>query len=341
VLLVGLLKQNMEGCNKFSSFICKELDCYYLDQKSKEILLSHLSTVTNYAAVPSFFETLQDIPSRDSEALMEKVYLLLVRIMKEDYEEMGESQRSKCFAAFKYVFQNKYLPFFKSRNADLRQKILREAMIDLLTDISTAKIALFNFTIIEHDMWKTFSNNPFHTLLTEVVEQCQFFDRVFAFLESRAVGKSKERDFVKIIKFITNKVVSKQDAIFKYIHIISSFPDIFEELIESSGFAQIEELMKQVVQLFRDKPLTPFHILTLTFERINYHSYSESKKLPSLLQQSKEQRQLTRQPKELKFFEAISELMLETDHQPLRSQIATFLLSLYTNYAHANAYSSY
>ena len=36
---MGLLKQNMEGCNKFSSFICKELDCYYLDQKSKEILL--------------------------------------------------------------------------------------------------------------------------------------------------------------------------------------------------------------------------------------------------------------------------------------------------------------
>lgn len=146
---------------------------------------------------------------------------------------------------------------------------------------------------------------------------------------------------MKIIKFITNKVVSKQDTIFKYIHVISSFPDIFEELIENSGYAQIEELMKKVIQLFREKPHTPFHILTLTFERINHHNYSESKKLPSLLQQNKEQKQLVKQPKELKFFEAINELMLETDHQPLRTHIAAFVLSLYANYSHANLYSAY
>lgn len=122
---------------------------------------------------------------------MEKVYWLLVRIMKEDYEKMGESQRSKCLAAFRYVFQNKYLPFFKSRNTELKQKILRETMADLLTDISTAKIALFNLTIIDQEMWKALSNNPFQSILTDVVDQCQFFDRVFAFLESKAVGKSK------------------------------------------------------------------------------------------------------------------------------------------------------
>lgn len=59
-------------------------------------------------------------------------------------------------------------------------------------------------------------------------------------------GRASEKDFVKIIKFVSAKIVSKQDATFRYIHIISNFPEVFEELIDSSGYAQIEEQMRMV-----------------------------------------------------------------------------------------------
>jgi hypothetical protein len=56
---------------------------------------------------------------------------------------------------------------------------------------------------------------------------------------------------VKIIKFVTTKITSKHDAIFKYIQIISKFPDIFEELIESASYSQSEEQIKKVIKLFK------------------------------------------------------------------------------------------
>lgn len=49
-----------------------------------------------------------------------------------------------------------------------------------------------------------------------------------------------------IIKFVSAKIVSKQDATFRYIHIISHFPEVFEELIDTSGYGQIDEQMRKV-----------------------------------------------------------------------------------------------
>lgn len=64
-LLVGLLKQDITGCDRLSNFIRKELDYYYLDAKAKEVLLEYLSSITNYSAMPYFFETLQELLIRN------------------------------------------------------------------------------------------------------------------------------------------------------------------------------------------------------------------------------------------------------------------------------------
>lgn len=47
---------------------------------------------------------------------------------------------------------------------------------------------------------------------------------------------------------------------------------------------------------------------------MNYSSYLDVNKIPSLLQDKKEHNKLTRNPKDLKYYEAITELILETDH---------------------------
>jgi hypothetical protein len=68
--------------------------------------------------------------------------------MKQDYEKMNEAYRHKCLIAFKFIF-NKYYYIFKNKNIDIRQKMLKETIVELLTDINSIKILLFNLTVID------------------------------------------------------------------------------------------------------------------------------------------------------------------------------------------------
>jgi hypothetical protein len=233
-LIVAVLKQDITGCDRLAAYIRKELDYYYLDLRAREVLLDYLATVTNYSAVPYFFDTLHELLIRnDSEPFVEKVYAVILRIMRQDYEGLAEGQRAKCLSAFKTILVN-YLPALKKKSGETRQRLLRESITELFTDISAVKIIIFNLTIIENETWKAYSNTNFQTLLTELVEKSGFFDNVFKYLEGgvggRASekggvgGRASEKDFVRIIKFVTGKIVSKQDATFRYIHIISNFP---------------------------------------------------------------------------------------------------------------------
>lgn len=115
-LLVGILKQDITGCDRLTSFIRKELDYYYMDAKAREVLLEYLSSITNYSAVPYYFETLQELLMRnDSDAFIERVYVVITRIMKQDYDKLGDGPKAKCLSAFKYILTH-YLPVLKSKN---------------------------------------------------------------------------------------------------------------------------------------------------------------------------------------------------------------------------------
>jgi uncharacterized membrane-anchored protein YjiN (DUF445 family) len=115
-LMVALLKQDITGCDRLSSFIRKELDYYYMDEKARDVLLEYLSSITNYSAVPFFFDTLQELLIRnDSAAFIERLYAVITRIMKQDYDRLGDSLKAKCLSAFKYIL-NRYLPVLKSKN---------------------------------------------------------------------------------------------------------------------------------------------------------------------------------------------------------------------------------
>jgi hypothetical protein len=97
--------------------------------------------------------------------------------------------------------------------------------------------------------------------------------------------------------------------------------------------------MRRVMELFRSSPNTPFHILTLTFERINHSSFSDYRKLPSLLHERKEQKELIRSPRALKHYEALTDLLLETDSPFLRQQLCDYILSLFWNFKQCKNYS--
>lgn len=128
-MLVGVLKQDITGCDRLSSFIRKELDYYYLDTKAKEVLLEYLSSITNYSAMPYFFETLQELLIRnESESFIERVYAVIIRIMKQDYDKLGDGPKAKCLSAFKYIL-TRYLPVLKSKNGETKQRILKESLI--------------------------------------------------------------------------------------------------------------------------------------------------------------------------------------------------------------------
>lgn len=146
--------------------------------------------------------------------------------MLQDYEKLAEAQRTKCLSAFKTILAN-YLTVLKKKSAEARQRLLKESITELFTNISAAKIVIFNLTIIENETWKAYSNTNFQTMLTDLVEKTRFFDNVFKYLEEGVGGRVSEKDFVKIIKFVSAKTMAKQDATFRYIHIISKFPEVF------------------------------------------------------------------------------------------------------------------
>lgn len=92
---------------------------------------------------------------------------------------------------------------------------------------------------------------------------------------------------MKIIKFVSSKISTKHDAVFKHILIISKFPDIFEELISNSSYSQLEDNMRKLIALFKQSPEIPFNILAITFQKINHPSFVEYKKCQSLLKDKK------------------------------------------------------
>lgn len=53
-LMVSLLKRNFKG-DKLSNYICKELECYGLDTKSKEIVLDYFSELPTFVNAPIQF----------------------------------------------------------------------------------------------------------------------------------------------------------------------------------------------------------------------------------------------------------------------------------------------
>jgi hypothetical protein len=66
-------------------------------------------------------------------------------------------------------------------------------MFELLSNIDSVNILIFNLTIIEGEMWKILSNNPYQNMLTEVVEKSNFFEKIFKYLETKMEKKTNER----------------------------------------------------------------------------------------------------------------------------------------------------
>jgi hypothetical protein len=66
-------------------------------------------------------------------------------------------------------------------------------MFELLSNIDSVNILIFNLTVIEGEMWKILSNITYQNLLTEVVEKSNFFEKIFKYLETKMDKKKNER----------------------------------------------------------------------------------------------------------------------------------------------------
>ena len=96
-------------------------------------------------------------------------------------------------------------------------------------------------------MGKVFSNNPFQKLMTEYAEKNKLFDRIFDFLKKTPEEEVLQKEFIKSIKFITSKMNTKLEFTQDYLDVITKFPDVYEEMLNSTGYAHCESQIRKIL----------------------------------------------------------------------------------------------
>lgn len=158
---------------------------------------------------------------------------------------------------------------------------------DIFMEVDYSSILMFNLIFGDGDMYKAFSNNTFHSIVNFVVEDLNLLSRIFQFLEKSESIKDMGQ-IVKAIKFVAGKSSTKMDVTLLYLRTLAKFPDLYESLIAQDGHQKIQTQMEAVLDLFRNEPNMPFHLLRTTFFKANSKNISETFKQVSLINYRKE-----------------------------------------------------
>lgn len=114
-LFVNLLKKNVEG-EKLNKFIYNEIDVYYLDSKSKELLYEYFIAVTDWTKIPAqFFDIIGELPAKAEDLFVEKIFNLVVKMFVSSYDKWTDSYRTKGNSLFRSTL-TKFQIALKSRS---------------------------------------------------------------------------------------------------------------------------------------------------------------------------------------------------------------------------------
>ena len=105
-----------------------------------------------------------------------------------------------------------------------------------------------------------------------VIEDLELLPKIFGFLEKES--QNEMYPIVKTIKFVTNKCSIKFDVTQKYLKTLTKYPELYESLLASEGYMKVQDQMQAVMDLLRNEPDTPFHIVRTTFFKANHQKMS-------------------------------------------------------------------
>ena len=112
---MDLLKKNAEG-DRLNKFIHKEIDAYYLENKSKELVYEYFTTVADWTKTSvQFFDIIGDLSAKAEDSFVDKVFNLVVKIFVSSYEKWTDNYRTKGTALLRSTF-SKFQMTFRSRS---------------------------------------------------------------------------------------------------------------------------------------------------------------------------------------------------------------------------------
>lgn len=106
----------MEG-EKLNKFIYNEIDVYYLDNKSKELLYEYFTSVTDWTKIPvQFFDIIGELPAKAEDSFVEKIFNLVMKIFVSSYDKWTDNYRTKGNSLLRSTF-SKFQIAIRSRSS--------------------------------------------------------------------------------------------------------------------------------------------------------------------------------------------------------------------------------
>lgn len=106
--------------------------------------------------------------------------------MLQSYLAWSRAQKMRMEETIKKTFDIFKRDVLSSKAIEAKCFFLQNLINTVLKEVNYCSIVIFNLFFNTMDFWKVISNNPFQTIIKNLIEKDSFYDRIFQYLDELA-----------------------------------------------------------------------------------------------------------------------------------------------------------